>query len=320
MKRQFIALALGVLLLTTACSGLFKNDANKANQSTTDKSKVVPVLKQDYFTYESNVPAITAEIKNGEVWLTFVEDQIQRVGILGGGTYSLPDYPVKVKNVQGAAKSLFISDIGQDANPILCVLTDMDKVQILSLWNSVTKGDLTVTEIPMNDIVGFKAGGGGPWEDEEGNTYYGYETIYALDSRGGEHEIDLYVLDKILEKVIPDENVDYIYRLSLSTDWKMQYMAGYYLSEKVMELQGRFWLIEEDWDNMRFVFGYELTNQLLYTGESVEETQVSQKGTFKLEYEEERGSLITPLEGLDFCGEGMNQPVRFGAGDEEPKG
>lgn len=298
MKRIYTALSLAFLFFVTAIYG-----STAFGQG----------LKQSYYTWEEDGPAIVGEIKNGGLWLTFYKDKITSVGLCDDDTYRLPNTPVKVKGILGKPKTFIIADIGQDYNPILCVLTNQGKVQMLSLWNTITTGDLEVTEIPMDGIVSFKAGPGGPNVDDEGEIFYEYTTIYGVDAQGGEHEVPLYFQAYELEYVTEIQGVDVVFQLYFSSDWKMRYVIGYYLSEKVQELQGHFWLVQEDWDNMVFTYGYELNAQLDFTGEGILSTDVDYRGTFTMrETDVLTGNhSVTPVEGIDFCNKGMNIPVTF---------
>lgn len=316
MKQIFLALSLVILIFSTSCirkprGGRHPKVKNEPIENV--KPEIVSELSQDYFTLEEGGPAISGEIKNDNLWLTFNEDQILPVGITDDNSYRLPLGPIKVEGLKGAPKNFIIADIGQDYNPILCVLTDQGKVQMLSLWNSVVTGDVEATEIPMNRIVGFKDGPGGPWEDEDGTVFYDYTTIYGVDGRGNEYEIPLYNFDNDLEYVTRVQGTDVVYQLYLGDDWKMRYVVGYYLSEKVEEWQGRFWLINEDWDEMVFRYGYELTTRMEYTGEGINTTEVNRTGVFDMQYSDfdSRTHVITPIEGVDFANKGMNVSVPF---------
>lgn len=318
MKRIYFALSLGLLLFVTSCIGKSdKKEADKPNQLTGRSApEIVANLTQDYLTMDDSQPAINAAIENGGLWLTFHKDHIIPIGVVDESSYRLPDGPIKVEGLKGAPKNFIIADIGQDYNPILCVLTDQGKVQMLSLWDVIETGDMEATEIPMDGIVGFKDGPGGPWEDEDGSVFYDYTTIYAIDKRGNEQEIPLFNLDNNLENITRIKGTDVVYQLYLGSDWKMRYVVGYYRSEKVEELQGRFWTISEDWDNMVFRFGCELTTRMEYTGESVNTTAVNRTGVFEMQYPDfnKRIYIITPIEGVDFAKKGMNEQVPFNAG------
>lgn len=320
MKHIYLAFSLGLLILMTACGGLLGKKDRSGNQSVnnslksnTTTTEVTPAMTQTYYTIDENQPVIIGEIKDGGLWLTFIEDEILPLGVADKDSYRLPDYPLQVEGLQGAPKDFIIADIGQDFNPILCVVTDQDKVQMLSLWNTIVTGDMEVTEVPMEPIVKFKGGPGGPWEDDEGNTFYEYTTIYGIDAQGGRHEVPLYSLERDIEHVEHGQHSDVVYQLFFTDDWKMRYVMGYYLSEKLEEQQGRFWLIDEDWDEMVFTFGYELTTRMEFTGEGINTTNVNNQGVFEMRYVDfgNQGCLVTPIEGIDFCNHGMNKPVQF---------
>lgn len=319
MKHIYIALSLGLLMLTTACGGLLGKKEKKDNQTVAklmenNSMKKNVALTQSYYTIDENQPVIIGEIKNGGLWLTFFKDEILPLGVTDEDSYRLPDYPIQVEGLQGAPKDFIIADIGQDFNPILCVLTDSGMVQMLSLWNTITTGDIEVTEVPMDTpVVKFEGGPGGPWKDDEGNTYYEYTTIYGIDAQGGRQEVPLYSLERNIEHVDPGQNADVVYQLFFTDDWKMRYVMGYYLSEKLEEQTGHFWLIDEDWDEMVFTFGYELTTRMEYTGEGINTTNANNQGVFEMRYVDfgNQGCMVTPIEGIDFCNNGMGKPVHF---------
>lgn len=320
MKRIYLVLSLGLLILTTACGGLLgkKEKTNKQSVTNSVKNSIAKAtealeLTKNYYAIDEDKPVIIGEIKDGELWLTFMEDEILPLGVVDEDSYRLPDYPIQVEGLQGTPKDFIIADIGQDFNPILCVLTDQDKVQMLSLWNTIATGDIEVTEVPMESIVGFKDGPGGPWKDDEGNTFYEYTTIYGIDAQGGRHEVPLYSLERDIEHVDHGQHADVVYQLFFTDDWKMRYIMGYYFSEKLEEQTGHFWLIDEDWDEMIFTFGYELTTRMEYTGEGINTTNVENQGVFEMRYVDfgNQGCMVTPIEGLDLCNNGMNKPVQF---------
>ena len=303
MKRIYLALSLA-LFLFAACG----------NEPTTEDATE---LSQDYFTMSEDQPAIMGEIKDGGLWLTFDKDQILPVGVVDEDSYRLPEGPIQVEGLKGAPKNFIIADIGQDYNPILCVLTEEGKVQMLSLWNTVATGDLEANEIPMDNIVGFTDGPGGPWEDEDGTVFYDYVTIYGLDEEGKEYEVEEYMLYNWLKRYVYGDDPEWpttLYTLNLSGDWKMRFVEERLQEEAVVEKQGRFWPIAMDWDEMVFRFGYELTRLIDATDLSTDPktTEISEKGVFELrDCEDPTVFIVNPVEGLDLTGEGLNQPVQF---------
>jgi hypothetical protein len=314
MKHNHIAIVFAFLLLATACNGLSGKKDNPGDQPVDNLStNVVPQLSQAYYTMDEDQPTIEGEIKDGGLWLTFHKAPILELNITDEDSYRLPDEPIKVEGLQGIPGSFVIADIGQDYNPILCVLTSEGKVQLLNLWNTVATGDIEASEIPMDDIVGFKSAPGGPWEDEDGAIYYEYTTIYGIDSNGGQQEIPLYLLDNDLQYIEKVKGSDVVYQLHLGDAWKMQYVIGYYLSEKVEEMQGHFWPIDEDWDEMIFTFGYELTTDIDYTGSDIKTTEINRTGVFEIQRPnfDVETHVVVPVEGVDFANKGMNVPVPF---------
>ena len=304
MRHHYLALSMA-LLLFAACG--------TNNQQLGDAIE----LSQDYFTISEDQPAITGEIKDGGLWLTFHKDQILPIGVVDGDSYRLPDDSVQVEGLIGAPKNFIIADIGQDFNPILCVLTEKGKVQMLSLWNTVATGDLEANEIPMDNIVGFNNGPGGPWEDEDGTVFYNYVTIYGIDENDNEHEVNVYTFYNVLnyyDHYNDPEWPDGLYSLNLSPDWKMRYVVERFDEETVVEKQGHFWPIEEDWDLDKFRYGYELTKLIDGTDLSGDPkvSEISEKGVFELGYSDDPTAIVvTSIEGIDLPNRGMNRPVQF---------
>lgn len=329
MKQICIALSLAVFLMVTACNGPSKANEDTMVQENTSMSEnhvtenlketsAIPVetrreMKQNYYTMDENVPTIVGELKDGELWLTFNKQHVIDCGIADENTYYLSESPISVTELIGEPKSFIIADIGQDYNPVLCVLTDRGKVQILSLGNAVVNGDFRATEIAMKDIVGFKTGPASPVKTEDGSMFYQYTTIYGIDSKEVEHEVPLYNLVNCVEYVEQIEGVDVVFQLYLTDDWKIWYMMGYYLSEKVEELQGRFWPIEADFENEVYTYGYEFTTRIEYPGDGMITTKVKTRGAFNLSAVnyDSNSCVITPLDGVDFCNNGLMKPVKF---------
>ena len=93
--------------------------------------------------------------------------------------------------INGLCKGVFLGTIGQDYNPVACVVMEGGELKICGVFYAMRHGEPILSDpLPgFKDVTGLESGGGGPWEDEEGNTNYEYETIYALDARGGRIEI-----------------------------------------------------------------------------------------------------------------------------------
>ena len=107
----------------------------------------------------------------------------------------LADGDNEFSGINGLCKGVFLGTIGQDYNPVACGVMENGDVKIASIFYAMQHGgpDLSVALSGFKDVTGFESGGGGPWEDvESGETFYEYETIYALDARGGRTEIPYF--------------------------------------------------------------------------------------------------------------------------------
>lgn len=300
-----------LLLLCIAIMVPVSNIITKANAQTP-----VQCNKQyEYKFFDSETTVIQAEIKGNDVVLQFDRGPIEKLSFGYGFEYCLPDTPVKVENIKGVPRSVFIADIGQDYNPILCILLENGDVQILNLFGSVRYCDLKASEVLFHNVDGFREGGGGPYEDEFGETSYEYATIYAI-SGNKEYEIDLFIMGHHL---IYTEPTSYgsvaLVDLLFTDDWKINYALGWEESELLQSMEGRFWTISEDYDDEVFRCGYEFTKQIDFDDELDENndlkvTIVSLTGVVELRYVN-RQCIVTPIEGIDFAGKGMNVPVAF---------
>lgn len=297
-------IGLCAFMMLTACG----NTSKKGGQTQVESNKVV---EYNYCMF-TETPTIHAEIRGNEVLLQFNRKEVEQICLGDNEAYCLPETPVMVENLKGVPQHVFIADVGQDFNPILCVLLENGDVQILSLFGTVRYCDLEASDVVLHGITSFREGGGGAWEDEDGETYYEYNTIYAV-SGDKEQEIPLCLNSDCLQYAEPVEGSVAICQLRLTQDWKIGYVLGWEESEIAMAMYGNLWPINEDFDKMVFRYGYELKQQMDFDDEEedVKVTEVSQKGVFELRYSESQGYTITPIEGLDFAGKGMNVPVEY---------
>ena len=99
------------------------------------------------------------------------------------------------EGINGLCKGVFLGTIGQDYNPVACVVMEDGSVKMCGIFYALQHGgpELSHALPGFKDVTGFEEGGGGGWEDEEtGETIYEYATIYALDARGGRTEIPYF--------------------------------------------------------------------------------------------------------------------------------
>ena len=312
MKRILLLLPL-LLMVLTACNNTTNPEQN--NTPTTETPKQRDNCRAADYSIDTGKPVIHAEIQGNNVVLTFDKDELNVVGIEGENGYVLSEGPVNVGNIKGTPQSVFISDIGQDFCPILCVLFENGDVQILSLSNSIACGDFEASEVLYHDVFGFKEGGGGAFEDEFGNIGFDYATIFAVTANG-EEEIELNPFNMRLmhyDHANGGEFPTALYTLSITYDWKMDFVVEKLQEESVIEKKGHVWAIDLDFDKMVYRFGYEMTK--LIDGSDLSDdpkvSSISEKGVFESRYNEQGKHVITPIEGLDLTGQGLNHPVEF---------
>ncbi len=93
--------------------------------------------------------------------------------------------------INGLCKGVFLGTIGQDYNPVACVVMENGDVKKCSIFYAMQHGEPELSSaLPgFKDVTGFEEDGGGAYELEDGQTAFEYRTIYALDARGGRNEI-----------------------------------------------------------------------------------------------------------------------------------
>lgn len=128
-----------------------------------------------------------------------------------------------VKGLAAPAESLYISDIGQDSNPVLCIINTNHDLEILDLFNAIRNDDWQSSGILQHDIHHFA------------HRSASYMNIYAVDSQLQEREIELahILLGGEYHHQAQDGKRHSLY---LSPDWKIAYRvfdkSGKLLEEK----------------------------------------------------------------------------------------
>lgn len=311
MKQLFTLLLCCCLLAFASCGNGFKKGENDVAQADTTQLQMrVP----DSCTYElafgeNPSPVITATVVDGVVSLDFNHQALVENGMVSEEQYQLPDAPVEVGGLSGRCVGVHIGDIGQDYNPILCMLMDDGTVDIVSLWDMMRKGDFEAAPIHFTNIVDFRNGGGGPEVSEEGDTIYAYVTIYGIDKDGVEHEVPLYLLDYNLQHLENGVNCEF----QLTQDWGLGFTIG--KDSEVIDEQylGHFWPISQDWEKSDYEYGYEMTSHMNFASDENigAEDVVSIKGVFRMHANADRSYDITPVEGLNFGAKTLGRAVRY---------
>ena len=194
--------------------------------------------------------------------------------------------------INGLCKGVFLGDIGQDYNPIVCVVMENGDVKMCSVIYAMQSGgpDLSDALPGIKDATGFESGGGGGWVDEEtGETIYEYETIYALDARGGRTEIP-YFADYGVYRAILEEGE---YEAILTPDWQFAFRA--YTPSRAEMYNGYFQELESGDDMSKFSFRQTFYSLFEDGKDTTEHT--ARTGTFTVR--EKELSYVVDLAGSD---------------------
>lgn len=221
---------------------------------------------------------ISAGVRAGQPYLHMDSHSILGMGVVWTEEdLNMSDGDNFASGVNGICKGVFIGDIGQDYNPILCALMADGSVRILSIFDSLHSGEtaLSCSLAGISDIVGFECGGAG--KNADGN--YTYRTIYAIDHSGHSHEIPLF-LGRSDEYYHYDSEGN-SYNVGFSQDWKLSYEVSSPEGRLIDCHYGSFQEISSTDDER--VFSYSVGGGT---------------GTFKIRYTDEYTDIIVGSEGL----------------------
>lgn len=287
------------------------------------REKVKPELFR-----ETEHEGIRATIDNGRVMLRFDREQIASYVSSDRTGYRLEDRPYAVEGLSGDCKGVFIGNIGQDINPILCMLMEDGGVEIFDLFHAARYADFRSSGRMKgyDHVTGFV--GGGVVDDVYGNSYYepfdeapeesagGYATIFAMDEAGKYKEIELLVYlkrDWYHFRKEGDGTVP-LFVLDFSSDWKISYTFGWYQSEWAGSYTGRFRQIDGDFE--QGTFEYEMLDYTSFDYENTTTETVSLKGRFSMRSVDDNSAIeVISLEGLSFATDETGKRVRFSLKD-----
>ena len=189
--------------------------------------------------------------------------------------------------INGLCKGVFLGTIGQDYNPVVCVVTDGGEVKICGVFYAMQHGEPELSDpLPgFKDVTGFESGGGGPWEDEDGETMYSYQTIYALDARGGRTEIPWFNSYGLFMAEDGGDSVE----VMLTPDWHF-YLTRYNPDGDLSETYyGSFFETDRDDESAKYAFRQ--------TGYG----RLEEDGTLKMENRIRTGKFTAREEGFSYA-------------------
>lgn len=208
---RFLLPMIAVVMLASCGAQNDKKDATADSTAVVKRIEIPnPVTEVKYYDTDSTELGISARIENGKVYVTTIYDKVMGLRM---GEFRLPDATNEVKNLEYPVVSLFIGDIGQDYNPVLCMIREDGKLQILDIFSAVFfTGDMFAS-YPLDgfdDIIECKPAN---FED--------YRGILAVDVNGEEKEVPYNPLP---QKVLSyDDHEGENHTIMLTGDWKIYY-------------------------------------------------------------------------------------------------
>lgn len=279
MKKATILFSLLCVVGLCSCNG----KAGKADY----------VTKAIYNISETQPSGITAKIKDGKVYVSVDADQFAKAPFASGMDYRLVETSYEVQNLDAPVVSIHIGDIGQDYNPVLCMLRGDGKVQIASLFDGIGQLGFFQASYPLpnlNNIVAFKA-----------KTFDDHVGIAAVDGDGMELEIPYNPAG--LQEYIYTNAVGTQLRLTFTPDWKI--ICQHFISgpdggvQEIKEYVGEYTraYLNNEWSNQEIAYTIHTLSNVL-SDDNAPKPHDS-KGTFKLQYVDGSAQTltVTPLTG-----------------------
>lgn len=143
---------------------------------------------------------------------------------------------------------IFVGDIGQDTNPMLCMLLNDGRVQLLSIIEAVRYRDFNASA-PIKQLQNIKSFQSKVVDNS-------YVTIFAKDAAGKEFEIRPFMVKHELEYPVLDEVGNPRLVIILTPDYKIQLLMDRYEGSWGQIYKGSFegpdWLDEGETGNYNF--------------------------------------------------------------------
>lgn len=293
MKKATILFSLLCVVGLCSCNGKSKSiqETGTIQQS---QGKAIEYTTMTTYVIDGNeLSGITAEIKDGKVYVSVDADQFAKAPFARGMDYRLNETTYEVQNLDAPIVSIHIGDIGQDYNPVLCMLRGDGKVQIASLFDGIGRLGFFQASYPLpnlNNIVAFKA-----------KTFEDYVGIAAVDGDGMELEIPYNPAG--LSEYAYATSAGTQLRLTFTPDWKI--ICQHFISgpdggvQEIKEYVGEYTLayINDEYNNQEIAYTIHTLSNVL-SDDNAPKSHDS-KGTFKLQYVDGSAQTltVTPLTG-----------------------
>ena len=292
MKRLKLFITAMAALLLCACGS---KAGNAVGQDSAAVAAPGPdyVTKTDYDCGSDEDFGISAEIKGGKVFVSVDADKFVKTYVGQGMDYRLNESTYEVQNLDAPIVSLHLSDIGQDYNPVLCMLRQDGRVQILDVFDAISRRGFFQASWPLpelKDIVSFKK-----------QSYEEHLGIAAISSNGSETEVPLNTVSQT--EFVHNESDGSKVILHFTCDWK--FVCQHFITgpdfgvKEIKEYVGEYTAkpIDGSFDRQQIAYTIHTFSSVL--ADNATPKPFTDKGTFIFEYKDNIGQQIavTPQSG-----------------------
>lgn len=226
---------------------------------------------------------------------------------LSRGIDECPEGEYEIEDLSGKCRGVFIGNIGQDINPIVCLAMENGGLEIFSLFSATQTGrfDSSGPLDGFKDIEAFKDST--VVDTVDGEFAGAYVTIFALDKNGDAKEIELTPSLNAEISFLQNNDDGKIteHKIVITQDWKITYSTSWFEGDPIEEYRGRIRPLKADYDNHVFEYSYVFFERLHYSQDMMATSEkINLAGSFR-HTSDNLGYLVTPLSG----------PLTFGAQD-----
>lgn len=226
---------------------------------------------------------------------------------LSRGIDECPEGEYEIEDLSGKCGGVFIGNIGQDINPIVCLAMENGGLEIFSLFGATQTGrfDSSGPLDGFKDIEAFKDST--VVDTVDGEFAGAYVTIFALDKNGDAKEIELTPSLNAEISFLQNNDDGKIteHKIVITQDWKITYSTSWFEGDPIEEYRGRIRPLKADYDNHVFEYSYVFFERLHYSQDMMATSEkINLAGSFR-HTSDNLGYLVTPLSG----------PLTFGAQD-----
>ena len=226
---------------------------------------------------------------------------------LSRGIDECPEGEYEIEDLSGKCGGVFIGNLGQDINPIVCLAMENGGLEIFSLFSATQTGrfDSSGPLDGFKDIEAFKDST--VVDTVDGEFAGAYVTIFALDKNGDTKEIELTPSLNAEISFLQNNDDGKIteHKIVITQDWKITYSTSWFEGDPIEEYRGRIRPLKADYANHVFEYSYVFFERLHYSQDMMATSEkINLAGSFR-HTSDNLGYLVTPLSG----------PLTFGAQD-----